>query len=84
VEELDLHQVQDASEIPIAIHGTTQQAWNQIGMIQPYPLPQNLTPVAQKGLSVMGRNHIHIAAGKPGASGVISGNNFMLFYYFNR
>src|SRR5258706_4182095 len=26
-----------------------------------------------KGLSIMGRNHIHIAVGRPGASGVLSG-----------
>jgi 2'-phosphotransferase len=82
VEALDLHQVQEASEIPVAIHGTTLKAWNQIGMIRLYLISQILTPVhiAQKGLSVMGRNHIHIAAGKPGTSGVISGKNYMSFH----
>ncbi|KIM33103.1 hypothetical protein M408DRAFT_60312 [Serendipita vermifera MAFF 305830] len=58
VEDLELHEVKDPNEIPIAIHGTTLKAWHAI---------------SRKGLSVMGRNHIHIAAGKPGASGVLSG-----------
>jgi len=58
VDELELRLVKDASEIPMAIHGTNLKAWQAI---------------SQKGLSTMGRNHIHIAAGKPGASGVLSG-----------
>ncbi|CCA72627.1 related to TPT1-tRNA 2`-phosphotransferase [Serendipita indica DSM 11827] len=58
VEQLELKPVEDPSEIPIAIHGTTLKAWDSI---------------KQKGLSIMGRNHVHLAAGKPGASGVLSG-----------
>ncbi|KAG8835595.1 hypothetical protein FRC17_002187 [Serendipita sp. 399] len=58
VEELELKEIQDASEIPVAIHGTTLEAWKAI---------------AQRGLSVMGRNHAHLASGMVGQSGVISG-----------
>ncbi|WFC95665.1 2'-phosphotransferase [Malassezia brasiliensis] len=42
-----------------AIHGTTAPAWSAI--------------VASGALKTMGRNHIHLARGLPGASGVISG-----------
>ncbi|KAA8915813.1 hypothetical protein TRICI_002023 [Trichomonascus ciferrii] len=40
------------------IHGTYTEPWNQI---------------KTKGLSVMRRNHIHLASGKFGQEGVISG-----------
>jgi len=55
--ELDLQPVISASEIPMAVHGTTRQAWQLI---------------ATQGLSKMTRNHIHLAQNVPG-SGVISG-----------
>ncbi|KAF8449331.1 KptA family-domain-containing protein [Boletus edulis BED1] len=55
--ELDLQLIESASEIPMAVHGTTRQAWNLI---------------ATQGLSKMKRNHIHLAQDVPG-SGVISG-----------
>lgn len=42
-----------------AIHGTTVEAWSAI--------------VASGALKTMGRIHIHLARGLPGASGVISG-----------
>ncbi|KAI3613312.1 hypothetical protein CBS9595_004145 [Malassezia furfur] len=42
-----------------AIHGTTAPAWTAI--------------LASGALKTMGRNHIHLARGLPGASGVISG-----------
>jgi len=58
VEDLELTPINDPAEVPVAIHGTHIAAWNKI---------------AQKGLSVMGRNHIHIAVGRPGVSGVLSG-----------
>ncbi|KAG8799243.1 hypothetical protein FRC16_005480 [Serendipita sp. 398] len=58
VEDLELSEIQDPSEIPIAVHGTTLEAWRAI---------------STKGLSVMGRNHIHLASGLIGQTGVISG-----------
>lgn len=42
-----------------AIHGTNNMAWDLI--------------LASQALKPMGRNHIHLAKGLPGASGVISG-----------
>ena len=42
-----------------AVHGTNRKAWDGI--------------VASGGLSPMARHHVHLAAGLPGASGVISG-----------
>lgn len=58
---------QDAKSIPSGqlpagieiLHGTTLDAWSKIQ--------------ASGGLSRMKRNHIHLAKGRPGASGVISG-----------
>ncbi|KAF9290355.1 tRNA 2'-phosphotransferase 1 [Mortierella alpina] len=58
VAELGLEEITDASQLPIVIHGTMLSKW---------PL------IAEKGLSKMNRNHIHMAVGLPGADGVISG-----------
>ncbi|EPQ56750.1 hypothetical protein GLOTRDRAFT_39589 [Gloeophyllum trabeum ATCC 11539] len=56
---VDMKRITSAWDIPtgIAVHGTTLEAWSLI---------------AQKGLSKMRRNHIHLAQGVPG-SGVLSG-----------
>lgn len=54
---LDLQIISSASEIPLAVHGTTRKAWELI---------------ATQGLSRMKRNHVHLAQGVPG-SGVLSG-----------
>ncbi|KAF9956711.1 tRNA 2'-phosphotransferase 1 [Mortierella alpina] len=58
VAELGFEEIADASQLPIVIHGTMFSKW---------PL------IAEKGLSKMNRNHIHMAVGLPGADGVISG-----------
>ncbi|TFK39471.1 KptA family-domain-containing protein [Crucibulum laeve] len=57
--KLDLKPILTASDIPtgIAVHGTTQKAWESI---------------ATQGLSKMTRNHIHLAQGVAGQN-VISG-----------
>lgn len=55
--KLDLQLISSASEIPLAVHGTTRKAWELI---------------ATQGLSRMKRNHVHLAQGVPG-SGVLSG-----------
>jgi len=67
--EVDLQPILSASEIPIAVHGTTRQAWQLI---------------ATQGLSKMTRNHIHLAQNVPG-SGVISGmrNSSQIFIFVN-
>jgi len=55
--DLDLEPLTSA-DAPLAVHGTYYAAWEQIQSI---------------GLKRMERNHIHLALGLPGASGVISG-----------
>ncbi|KAI6010877.1 KptA family-domain-containing protein [Pisolithus orientalis] len=55
--KLDLQPISSASEIPLAVHGTTRKAWDLI---------------ATQGLSRMKRNHVHLAQGVPG-SGILSG-----------
>ncbi|KZT59480.1 phosphotransferase KptA/Tpt1 [Calocera cornea HHB12733] len=58
VEELELREIKSAEELPVAVHGTARQTW----------------PAIEKtGLSRMARNHIHLATGKLGEEGVISG-----------
>jgi len=47
-----------AADLPHAVHGTYQEAWEII---------------KQEGISRMSRNHIHLAKDLPGESGVISG-----------
>jgi 2'-phosphotransferase len=46
-------------EVPVALHGTYLKYWDSI---------------KHQGLSRMKRNHIHLAPGEPGESGVISGD----------
>lgn len=58
VENLELKPILDPKEIPVAVHGTNFNAWEQIKI---------------KGLSRMSRNHIHLASGEFGDPGVISG-----------
>jgi len=58
VEDLELEEIKTPEEAPVAIHGTSHEAWKLISV---------------EGLSRMRRNHIHLAAGLPGADGVISG-----------
>jgi len=58
VEDLELQEAVSAEEIPLAIHGTSMQAWNAI---------------QKEGLSRMKRNHIHLAKGLSDDPTVISG-----------
>ncbi|EJU03669.1 phosphotransferase KptA/Tpt1 [Dacryopinax primogenitus] len=58
VEELELREISSADEIPVVVHGTSRQTWPAI---------------EKSGLSRMSRNHIHLATGKLGDEGVISG-----------
>lgn len=53
-----LMRITDPSEHPIVVHGTYLRCWPDI---------------LRTGLSKMARNHIHMARGEPGTSGVISG-----------
>ncbi|KAJ7230486.1 phosphotransferase KptA/Tpt1 [Mycena pura] len=63
---LDLKPIQSASEIPIAVHGTSMSAWKVI---------------SEKGLSRMTRNHIHLAQGFVGdvISGMRSSSEILIF-----
>ncbi|OWF37615.1 uncharacterized protein LOC110467255 [Mizuhopecten yessoensis] len=58
VQNLDLKPITSAEEAQEVIHGTYYKSWEII---------------KHSGLSRMGRNHIHFAAGEPGENGVISG-----------
>lgn len=55
---LELTPILEASSYPEVIHGTYLKFWNSIRLF---------------GLSRMKRRHIHLAAGKPGETGIISG-----------
>lgn len=57
-DEALLVEVTDPAELPVCVHGTQRR---HIGAIR------------RQGLSRMARNHVHFAAGLPGAGGVISG-----------
>lgn len=50
VQNLDLIEITDSSQIPICVHGTYHEAWNII---------------KKEGLNKMARNHIHFAQGLP-------------------
>ncbi len=77
VEDLDLTDVKDASEIPVVIHGTYKKNWPSIGEVREslFVLVLELTTrsieTAKTGLSKMTRNHIHCASGMLGSDGVI-------------
>ncbi|XP_071160697.1 uncharacterized protein [Mytilus edulis] len=58
VADLELKPLLNAKEVSMVIHGTYYNSWEKI---------------KHTGLSRMGRNHIHFAAGEPGENGVISG-----------
>jgi len=57
--DLELDTIDSAAAYPVVVHGTSRRAWELIK--------------ASGALSRMDRNHIHLATGLPGASGVISG-----------
>ncbi|KAK9377673.1 KptA family-domain-containing protein [Lipomyces chichibuensis] len=59
VTELELEPITDPESCPVAIHGTYMEVWNKA--------------IKSQGLSKMKRNHIHLAAGLPGETRVISG-----------
>ncbi|KAJ7493183.1 KptA family-domain-containing protein [Mycena galericulata] len=63
---LELRRVRVPTEIPIAVHGTTMQAWESI---------------SKQGLSRMSRNHIHLAQGYTGdvISGMRSSSEVLIF-----
>ncbi|KAH7924303.1 hypothetical protein BV22DRAFT_1013613 [Leucogyrophana mollusca] len=70
---LELKPILSASEIPMAVHGTTRKAWELICECQAGVIPSPLTcRIATQGLSKMNRNHIHLARGLARDS-VISG-----------
>ncbi|EIW79025.1 hypothetical protein CONPUDRAFT_107060 [Coniophora puteana RWD-64-598 SS2] len=54
---LDMQKLMSATDVPMAVHGTTEKAWESI---------------QRQGLSRMNRQHIHLAQGIPD-SGVMSG-----------
>ena len=54
---VNMEEIKDAFEVPVAVHGTIWTAWDHI---------------KHQGLSVMGRQHIHLAT-NVGTEGVISG-----------
>ncbi len=58
VDDLELKKIKDPSEIPVIVHGTYHKHWSSI---------------KDNGLKKMDRNHIHMATGKFGDAGVISG-----------
>ena len=55
---VDMEEITDPFDVPVAVHGTYWEAWDHI---------------KRKGLSVMRRQHIHFATGTPEQGGVISG-----------
>ncbi|KAJ7029788.1 phosphotransferase KptA/Tpt1 [Mycena alexandri] len=63
---LDLKRITSASEIPMAVHGTSMVAWRMI---------------SDRGLSRMSRNHIHLAQGFAGdvISGMRSSSEVLIF-----
>ncbi|KAK9480245.1 phosphotransferase KptA/Tpt1 [Lipomyces japonicus] len=68
---LELDAITDATQFPIAVHGTRLTVWND--------------HIKTKGLSKMKRNHIHMATGLPNHEGVISGmrNSSNVYVYVN-
>lgn len=66
----------DASELACAVHGTTLAAWESISLCCSsfdHVVSTETRRLEKQGLSRMRRNHIHLASGRPGESGVISG-----------
>ena len=55
---VDMEEITDPFDIPVAVHGTYWEAWDFI---------------KRQGLRVMNRQHIHFAAGTPDRGDVISG-----------
>lgn len=55
---VDMEEIADPFDVPIAVHGTYWEAWDHI---------------KRQGLSVMSRQHIHFATGTPEKGDVISG-----------
>ncbi|KAF9219719.1 hypothetical protein BS17DRAFT_769789 [Gyrodon lividus] len=73
--KLDLQPILSASDIPMAVHGTTREAWKFIGkhlLVLIRALSHPRSSLATQGLSKMARNHIHLAQGVPGDN-VMSG-----------
>ncbi|KAF8074531.1 KptA family-domain-containing protein [Lyophyllum atratum] len=65
--KLDLQPITDASQVKMAVHGTSVEAWKLI---------------AKQGLSRMGRQHIHLAQGITGpavVSGMRSSSRVLVF-----
>ncbi|KAF8621871.1 hypothetical protein AX15_007429 [Amanita polypyramis BW_CC] len=65
--EVDLQRILKVSEIPMAVHGTTFEAWKLI---------------AKQGLSRMGGNYIHLAQGEGGAcitNGILDSSQVLIY-----
>ncbi len=58
VDNLDIQEITNPSDIPIVVHGTFKK---------------NLQAIKKSGLSRMNRQHVHFASGLPGENDVISG-----------
>ncbi|TIA87339.1 hypothetical protein E3P99_03229 [Wallemia hederae] len=56
--QLELSQITDTADAPVAVHGTNDEAWSSI---------------KTEGLKTMGRQYIHLATGLPHESEVVSG-----------
>ncbi|KAJ4470165.1 phosphotransferase KptA/Tpt1, partial [Lentinula aciculospora] len=54
--DLELERISSADKIPVALHGTTEEAWNTICT----------SSATSAGISRMSRNHIHLAQRFPG------------------
>ncbi|CAF1418358.1 unnamed protein product [Adineta ricciae] len=56
--DIDMREITDPKEFPTVLHGTYRKHWSSI---------------CNKGLSKMGRQHVHFAPGLPKGAGVVSG-----------
>ncbi|GJJ11105.1 hypothetical protein Clacol_005336 [Clathrus columnatus] len=73
--KIDMIRITDESQVPIAVHGTTSEAWKRIGetlRISLFLESQLIRSPANEGLCRMNRQHVHFAQGIP-RSGVLSG-----------
>lgn len=87
--ELEMTELIDPGQVPMAVHGTSLNAWKSIGervfcRLLLSDLNQFRSTETQ-GLSRMARNHIHLAQGLAGGTGptsVISGKYHLHFSHW--